>query len=82
MDKVTLVEVDASVENKNKIGHFMVEFFSVNHSIPDCAGLYIESPGGSKFVHTGDIKIDFTPAIDAPANLNRYHAVWKTAPLK
>jgi len=46
------VEIDATVENNIKIGQFNVEFFSVNHSIPDCAGLYIETPGGAKFVHT------------------------------
>ena len=75
LDKVTLIEVDASVENKHKIGEFSVEFFSVNHSIPDCSGIYIESPGGTKIVHTGDIKIDFTPAIDKPADLKRYYDI-------
>lgn len=77
LDKANMVVIDASVPNSNKIGDFNVEFFSVNHSIPDCAGLYIESPGGTKIVHTGDIKIDFTPAVDAPADLNRYHEIGK-----
>jgi ribonuclease J len=72
MSYATFVEIDASVENKTKIGQFDVEFFSVNHSIPDCAGLYIETPGGAKFVHTGDFKIDHTPRLDAPANFERY----------
>ncbi|MDD2907849.1 MAG: ribonuclease J [Candidatus Gracilibacteria bacterium] len=67
----TLVEVDAGKKEKIKIGQFEVEFFKVNHSVPDCAGLYIESPGGTKIVHTGDFKIDFTPAIDTPADLDR-----------
>jgi len=49
----------------------MVEFFRVNHSIPDCAGFCMRSPGGAKFVHTGDFKIDHTPAIDKPADLDR-----------
>lgn len=69
------VEIDASVENKVKIGQFSVEFFSVNHSIPDCAGLYIETPGWAKFVHTGDFKIDHTPRLDAPANFERYEEI-------
>jgi len=77
LDKATLVVVDASVPNSHKIGAFNVEYFNVNHSIPDCAGLYIESPGGTKIVHTGDIKIDFSPAIDAPADLKRYHEIGK-----
>jgi len=45
MPYATFVEIDASVANTTKIGQFSVEFFSVNHSIPDCAGLYIETPG-------------------------------------
>ncbi len=77
LDKATLVVVDASVEKKLKIGEFTVEYFNVNHSIPDCAGIYIESPGGTKIVHTGDIKIDMTPAIDAPADLKRYEEIGK-----
>jgi len=52
LDKCTLIEVDATSDMKHKIGHFQVEFFGVTHSVPDCAGLYIESPGGAKFVHT------------------------------
>lgn len=67
----TFIEIDAGSAEKFKVGQFDVEFFKVNHSIPDCAGIYIESPGGAKFVHTGDFKIDFTPAIDEPADLSR-----------
>ncbi|MDD3793182.1 MAG: ribonuclease J [Candidatus Gracilibacteria bacterium] len=67
----TLIEVDAGSKEKIKMGQFNVEFFKVNHSVPDCAGVYLESPGGTKFVHTGDFKIDFTPAIDSPADLDR-----------
>jgi len=75
MPYATFVEIDAWVENKTKIGQFDVEFFSVNHSIPDCAGLYIESPGGAKFVHTGDFKIDHTPRLDKPADFERYEEI-------
>lgn len=69
------VEIDAWVDNITHIWPFKVEFFSVNHSIPDCAGLYIETPGGAKFVHTGDFKIDHTPRLDKPANFERYEAI-------
>jgi ribonuclease J len=55
---------------KLKLGSFEVEFFRVNHSIPDGMGVYIKSPAGS-LVHTGDFKIDYAPAIDKPANLQR-----------
>lgn len=75
MPYATFVEIDAGVENKTKIGQFDVEFFSVNHSIPDCAGLYIETPGGAKFVHTGDFKIDHNPRLDKPADFERYEEI-------
>lgn len=77
MSHATFVEIDAGVENSTKIGEFSVEFFSVNHSIPDCAGLYIETPGGAKFVHTGDFKIDHTPRLDKPADFERYEEIGK-----
>ena len=75
MPYANFVEIDAGVENKTKIGQFDVEFFSVNHSIPDCAGLFIETPGGAKFVHTGDFKIDHTPRLDKPADFERYENI-------
>ena len=71
------VEIDAGKENVTNIGQFKVEFFSVNHSIPDCAGLYIETPGGCKIVHTGDFKIDHTPRLDKPADFERYEEIGK-----
>lgn len=43
-----------------KLGAFDVDFFSVNHSIPDALGVYISSPAGS-LLHTGDFKLDQTP---------------------
>jgi ribonuclease J len=53
-----------------KLGAFEVEFFRVNHSIPDGMGVFIKSPAG-KIVHTGDFKFDHSPAIDKPANMQR-----------
>ncbi len=47
-----------------------VEFFRVNHSIPDCFALIIKTPLGT-VIHTGDFKIDFSPVNDKPADLNR-----------
>jgi ribonuclease J len=43
-----------------KIGPFEVEFFRVNHSIPDSMGLAIQTPVGM-VLHTGDFKFDQTP---------------------
>jgi len=52
------------------VGPFSVEFFSVSHSIPDSAGLIIETPLGP-VVHTGDFKIDHTPLFDQHTDLAR-----------
>ena len=71
------IEIDAWSEKKISIWEFKFEFFKVNHSIPDCTWLYIESPGWAKFIHTWDFKIDHTPAIDEPANLDRIEKIWK-----
>lgn len=42
------------------LGCFKINFFRVNHSIPDGVGLAIETPAGM-VVHSGDFKIDQTP---------------------
>jgi ribonuclease J len=59
---------------KIKLGAFDVEFFRVNHSIPDSMGIYIKSPAGSA-VHTGDFKFDHSPAIDKPVDFQRIAAI-------
>ncbi len=51
-------------------GVFAVEFFSVSHSIPDSAGLIIDTPLGA-IVHTGDFKIDHTPLMGQHTDLAR-----------
>ena len=44
-----------------KVGAFGVEFFRVCHSIPDAMGIALTTPLGL-IIHTGDFKIDHTPA--------------------
>lgn len=50
-----------------ELGGMLVEFFRVNHSIPDCVGIVIHTPVGT-LVHTGDYKFDHTPVDGQPAD--------------
>ena len=52
-----------------RIGRFQVEFFRVCHSIPDAMGLAITTPAGL-VIHTGDFKIDHTPADGKPTDFS------------
>jgi ribonuclease J len=51
-----------------RLGCFEVEFFHVNHTIPDSVGLAITTPVGT-IIHTGDFKFDHSPVADAPADI-------------
>lgn len=42
-------------------GAIQVGFIRVSHSMPDAVGMYFRTPVGT-IVHTGDFKIDYTPA--------------------
>jgi len=51
-----------------KLGVFNIEFFHVNHTIPDAVGVSIGTPAGTVVV-TGDFKFDHSPVGDAPADI-------------
>ncbi|MBO0782508.1 MAG: ribonuclease J [Ktedonobacteraceae bacterium] len=51
-----------------QLGKNEVEFFRVNHSIPDAVGIVIHTPLGA-VVHTGDYKFDYTPVDGKPADI-------------
>jgi ribonuclease J len=51
-----------------RLGIFSIEFFHVNHTIPDGVGLAIGTPVGT-IIHTGDFKFDHSPVSDAPADV-------------
>lgn len=57
-------------EEKIKLGRFEVEFFRVNHTIPDSAGIAIYTPQGI-IIHTGDWKMDHHPVNDEPIELHK-----------
>ncbi len=56
------------VTDKIKLGCFEIEFFHVNHNIPDSMGLAIQTPVGL-IIHTGDFKFDHSPINEKPADL-------------
>ena len=63
-----LHEVDAG--SKLEFGAIQAEYFRVCHSIPDACGIALRTPAGL-VVHTGDFKIDHTPADGRPTDLQR-----------
>lgn len=50
------------------IGNFKIEFIHASHSLVDCFSLAIKTPIGT-IIHTGDYKIDDTPVIGKPYDL-------------
>lgn len=59
-----------------KLWVFTIEYFRVNHSIPEATGLAIHTPKGL-VVHTWDFKIDFTPAIEKVADIAKIARIWQ-----
>ena len=65
LDKVAINVITPG--DQLELGECLVEFFRVNHSIPDCVGIVIHTPIGT-IVHTGDYKFDHTPIDGRPAD--------------
>lgn len=60
-----------SINDKLRLGAFELEFFHLNHNIPDSMGVVIHTPEGT-VVHTGDWKFDYQPGSnDQPADLQK-----------
>ena len=57
-----------------QIGPFEIEPINVTHSIPEPVALAIRTPAGT-LIHTGDWKIDPTPALGAPTDEKRLREI-------
>jgi ribonuclease J len=67
--KLNIMEINEN--SRLQLGkNFRVEILRVNHSIPDCFAVIIQTPVGT-IIHSGDFKIDYSPVNDRPADLNR-----------
>ena len=62
--------IEASTGSVFEFGSLAAEFFPVAHSIPDAFGIGLSTPAGL-VVHTGDFKIDHTPVMSEPTDLQR-----------
>ena len=58
--RVTPVTVEVNESNRESFGPFDLEFFAVNHSIPDALAVAIRTSAGL-VLHTGDFKMDQLP---------------------
>lgn len=67
LDDVLMHRVKAG--DRVEIGSFEVEFIHASHSLVECFSLAIHTPVGT-LIHTGDYKIDDTPVIGKPYDLD------------
>ena len=67
-NKIEYNEIDP--EKALSIGGFHIEFFRVNHSIPDGVGLIIRTDIGT-IIHSGDFKLDHTPIDNKHTELHK-----------
>jgi ribonuclease J len=58
--RLTPVLAEVAEGTRQRFGPFDLEFFSVNHSIPDALAVAIRTPAGL-VLHTGDFKMDQLP---------------------
>ncbi len=58
--RITPYSLTVAEGHRERLGPFDLEFFAVNHSIPDALALAIRTPAGL-VLHTGDFKMDQLP---------------------
>lgn len=72
--KADLHTIDA--KSSITLGDIQVSFFATSHSIPDCLGIFFQTPGGN-VVHTGDFKFDMSPVNGPYPDLHRMAEIGK-----
>ncbi|MYB22242.1 MAG: ribonuclease J [Chloroflexi bacterium] len=65
--------IEAGTGSSFDFGTITAEFYPVAHSIPDAFGIALRTPAGL-VVHTGDFKIDHTPVMSEPTDLQQLAA--------
>lgn len=65
MGQIDIQQINA--DSVIELGVFKIEFFHVNHNIPDTIGVAIHTPVGI-ICHTADFKFDNNPTGDTPAD--------------
>ena len=65
--KINIIDPD---KDSIQLGAFRIDFFRVNHNIPDGLGLAIYTPVGL-VVYTGDFKFDHTPVDEKPTDFSK-----------
>ena len=65
--------IEVTTGSSFDFGSIKAEFFPVAHSIPDAFGIALRTPAGL-VVHTGDFKIDHTPVMSEPTDLQQLAA--------
>jgi ribonuclease J len=63
-----------AVESRDRVslGNFDVEWIHVSHSLTSCTAVAVTTPVGV-VIHSGDFKIDETPVVGPPTDLDRLH---------
>jgi ribonuclease J len=69
LENASLTKIKAG--DMSQLGPFRVEYINVNHSIIEGVGLAIDTPEGV-IIHSGDFKIDHTPADGRFTQLGRF----------
>ena len=69
--RITPVDVEVEAGGRQTFGPYELEFFAVNHSIPDALAVAIKTSAGV-VLHTGDFKMDQLPLDDRLTDLGGF----------